>query len=59
MTLAAAIKRMEWEMDFLGVDEFRLHNLLTTSPSMFSSKTLDAWELVLAELEQLAEESPQ
>jgi hypothetical protein len=59
MTLNAAIRRMEREMEFLGVDEFRLHNLLTTSPGMFSSKTLDAWELVLAELEQLAEDSPQ
>ena len=47
MTLKAALKRMEREMVFLGVDEIRLHNLLATTPGMFSSKTLEAWSVVL------------
>ena len=47
MTLNAALKRMEREMVFLGVDEIRLHNLLATTPGMFSSKTLEAWSVVL------------
>lgn len=55
MTLKAAYKQLDREMDFLGVEWSRLVNLLRYSPMIFGERTTEAWHVVLREHDNVVE----
>ena len=46
MSLVSAQNRMLYEMDFLGMDWVALQRFLDRSPSAFSPKTLEAYQVI-------------
>lgn len=55
MTYKAALKQLDREMDFLGVEWERLINLLRFSPLIFGERTMTAWHVVLKEHDNCVE----
>jgi len=49
MKYNTALKQLDKEMDFLGVEWSRLVNLLRYSPMIFGQRTTEAWHVVLRE----------
>jgi hypothetical protein len=56
MKYKTALKQLDKEMDFLGVEWSRLVNLLRYSPLIFGQRTTEAWHVVLREHNNVIEE---
>jgi len=56
MTVKAAIKRLEQQCEFLGVDWDRLMYLCRTSPMMFPVSVMNAFDVYLESVGRVLED---
>ena len=56
MTVNAAVKRLEHECDFLGIDWDRLMYLCRTSPLMFPQGVMNAFDVYLESVGRVLED---
>ena len=47
MKYPTALKQMDREMDFFGVEWSQLVELLRFSPLLFGERTMEAWKVIL------------